>query len=115
MIHPYVSGLRQYPEGRHIQQLDIKSNMIVGRFNSVCSAARSIRVAPPNIVACLKKRQKTAYGYKWKYDEWIIIFYTSSGSEEVLNTTPNLAIIYYRLIECNFSFLGEWGQWKVIT
>lgn len=38
-------------------------------YNSVGDAARDVGGSHSNIVACLKGRQKTSYGYFWKYLE----------------------------------------------
>ena len=38
-------------------------------FNSIGDAAREVNGSHSNIVACLNGRQKTSYGYKWKYFE----------------------------------------------
>lgn len=38
-------------------------------FISIMEASRQLKCNHSNITACCKGKQKTAYGYKWKYDE----------------------------------------------
>ena len=38
-------------------------------FNSVCDAAREVNGNHSNIVACMNGRQKSSYGYWWRYAE----------------------------------------------
>lgn len=46
---------------------DIKTGKELYYFISVAEASRFLNKSHCNIIACLKGRQKTAYGYKWKY------------------------------------------------
>lgn len=52
-----------------IIMLDKDTEQPIKTFKSVNDAAREVQGSHANIVACLKGRQKTSYGYKWKYAE----------------------------------------------
>jgi hypothetical protein len=49
-----------------ILQLDLKGN-IIKEWESQIIACRVLNIKPPSITNCLKKRSKTAGGYKWLY------------------------------------------------
>ena len=56
---------------RPIWKCDIKTDERIEKFNSLADAARSFnRVSCGNICLCLKGNQKTAYGFKWEYEEY---------------------------------------------
>lgn len=44
------------------------NNNIVNRYGSVKEACERNEYKSPNISACCRGEQKTAYGYKWKYE-----------------------------------------------
>lgn len=48
-------------------QFDMNNN-IVNRYGSVKKACERNKYKSPNISACCRGEQKTAYGYKWKYE-----------------------------------------------
>lgn len=66
-IKPKDFGKHRY---KPILQLD-KENNIINEFKSIRNASQlfdvNINKIESNICACLKNKQKTAYGYKWKY------------------------------------------------
>ena len=57
---------------KRISQYDLQDNYIK-TFNSISEAARELNGNRQNIIDCLKNKKKyknrTAYGYKWKYEE----------------------------------------------
>lgn len=53
--------------GKPIYQLNLKTNKIIKKFNSISEAAREIGKPVPNIAACCNGRRNFAYGYKWKF------------------------------------------------
>jgi hypothetical protein len=56
---------------RPIWKCDIKTGERIERFNSLADAVRSFnRITRGNICGCLKGNRKTAYGFKWEYDEY---------------------------------------------
>jgi hypothetical protein len=57
---PWVKSSRQ------IEQYDLNGNFIC-IFNSVKEAGKSINKNPQSIADCCRGRQKTAYGFIWKY------------------------------------------------
>lgn len=54
------------PLKKPIYQLDLEDN-IIQEFSSINEAARDLNIRNDGISACLRGKQKTAYGYKWKY------------------------------------------------
>lgn len=42
---------------------------VINRYPSINAAARTLNTTKQNILTCLKKKSKTACGYKWAYDE----------------------------------------------
>lgn len=54
-------------KSRKIYQL--KDKTIIKEYPSIAEAGRQLNVNDSSIRACLKGRQQTAYGYKWKYAE----------------------------------------------
>lgn len=44
-----------------------KDGIFIKRFDCICDAERELGISNSGIVACLKKRYKTAGGYIWKY------------------------------------------------
>jgi len=51
-----------------ISQFDLEGNHIKN-FNSINEAARCLNIRNDGISACLRKKQKTAYGFIWKYQK----------------------------------------------
>lgn len=51
-----------------ISQFDLEGNHIKN-FNSINEAARYLNIRNDGISACLRKKQKTAYGFIWKYQK----------------------------------------------
>ena len=70
--HAIQTGLSIIFEGRKIDQIS-KDDTYIQTFKSISDASRHIKNANGrvNIIACCKGRQKTAYGFKWKYHEEI--------------------------------------------
>lgn len=52
---------------RAVIACDIRTEKELYYFSSVAEASKFLNKSHCNIVACLKGRQKTSYGYKWKY------------------------------------------------
>lgn len=44
-----------------------KDGMFIKRFDCICDAERELGISNSGIVACLKKKNKTAGGYIWEY------------------------------------------------
>ena len=44
-----------------------KENNFIKRFESITDAEKEIKGSRANIIACMKGKISTAYGYKWKY------------------------------------------------
>lgn len=53
-------------KGRKVNQYDLKDNFIK-QYVSINSASKQFNRKGSNIRACCIGKQKTAYGYKWKY------------------------------------------------
>ena len=51
-----------------VNQYDEKMNFLK-EWSSIKEASESLKVNHSNIVACCKNRQKTSYGFVWKYKE----------------------------------------------
>ena len=51
---------------KEILQLDLNDN-IISEFSSISEASKILNVGRSGIMQCLRKRNKTAFGYKWKY------------------------------------------------
>jgi hypothetical protein len=49
-----------------ILQLDLNEN-IIREFNSIMEASKKLNYGRSGIMQCLRKRNKTAFGYKWEY------------------------------------------------
>jgi hypothetical protein len=49
-----------------IIQLDLNDNVIT-EYDSATTASKKLNVGRSGIIQCLRKRNKTAFGYKWKY------------------------------------------------
>lgn len=56
-------------QGKVILQIDPKTNEIIAEFIGMSVAAKSVKKSSSNITACCKRRQKTAYGFIWRYKE----------------------------------------------
>lgn len=55
------------PNSIPIYQIDINTNQIIKKFDSMASAGRKLQVNTGHICQVCKDKRKTAYGYKWKY------------------------------------------------
>lgn len=56
---------------RPVWKCDIKTGEKIERFNSMTDAVKSLnKTSVANICSVLKQNQKTAYGFKWEYDEY---------------------------------------------
>lgn len=62
----YVNMRRNVVNKKAILQLDLDNN-VVSEFQSICDASRALNVGRSGIMQCLRKRNKTAFGYKWEY------------------------------------------------
>mgnify|MGYP003673620823 FL=1 len=51
---------------KSISQFDLEGNHI-SNFNSINEAARHLNIRNDGVSACLRGKQKTAYGYIWRY------------------------------------------------
>jgi len=56
------------PNKKPITQFDLEGNYIA-TFNSINEASRQLGIRNDGISACLRGKQKTAYGHIWKYQE----------------------------------------------
>lgn len=56
------------PKNRPVLMYDLAGNFIK-RFHSARESARQIDKGAGNIITCCNKKLKTAYGYKWVYEE----------------------------------------------
>ena len=62
----------EYSMGKKVVKIDLKGK-VLKKYKSVNAAARSLKNSSSfaskrsSIVSCCMKKQKTAYGYKWKY------------------------------------------------
>ena len=61
-----MSEANKGKNAKHIYQCD-KDNNIIKEWTSIAEASLELGLKAPNITACLKGRQKTCGGYKWKY------------------------------------------------
>lgn len=55
-------------ESKPINQYDLQGNFIKA-WNSGTEIARVLKISGGNICNCCRGKQKTAYGYKWRYAE----------------------------------------------
>lgn len=62
----YSNMKRNVVNKKPIQQLDLNDNIIL-EFESISEASRVLNYGRSGIMQCLRKRNKTAFGYKWKY------------------------------------------------
>lgn len=62
----YSKMNRNVVNKKPILQLDLNDN-IVSEFDSISKASKFLKCEISGIRHCLKGRNKTAYGYKWKY------------------------------------------------
>ena len=53
---------------KEILQCDLEGN-VIKEWGCISECARQLNILNSNIVSCIKGRQKTAYGYKWKYKD----------------------------------------------
>jgi len=63
----YVNMKRNVVNKRPIIQLDLYGN-VLNKYTSVMEAAKKLNIGRSGIIQCLRKRNKTAFGYKWEYD-----------------------------------------------
>lgn len=54
---------------KSVSQFDMFTGLLIAVHESMCAAGRSIGKPTGNIMHCLKKRLKSAYGYVWKYTD----------------------------------------------
>jgi len=62
----YVNMRRNVVNKKAILQLDLNGN-IISEFESISNASKMLNVGRSGIMQCLRKRNKTAFGYKWEY------------------------------------------------
>ena len=48
-------------------QIDKKSDDVVCEWENAYTVAKQLSLSSSNILACCKRRTKTAYGFKWKF------------------------------------------------
>lgn len=65
-LHAASLGLTKVQETTPVDQLSLNGDFIKS-FPSISDASKSVNKTHQNIVACCKGRQKTAYGFKWRY------------------------------------------------
>lgn len=64
----YTNMCRNIVNKKEIIQLDLHNNKI-SEFPSITEASKTLNIGRSGIMQCLRKRNKTAFGYKWKYKE----------------------------------------------
>lgn len=64
-----IENRRQEQQRKVVLQLDKNTNEIINRFPSIKAAARSINKNHYHISDVCNGKRKTAYGYKWKFQE----------------------------------------------
>jgi hypothetical protein len=64
----YLNMKRNVVNKKPILQLDLNEN-IINKFESISEASRILNYGRSGIMQCLRKRNKTAFGYKWKYKQ----------------------------------------------
>ena len=70
VLHAIEIGLIPPKESTCVDRLDLRGEFDGSTFGSLQLAAASVGTKNyQNIIACCKGRQKTAYGYKWRYSE----------------------------------------------
>jgi len=62
----YKNMRRNVVNKKPILQLDLNEN-IIREFNSIMEASKKLNYGRSGIMQCLRKRNKTAFGYKWEY------------------------------------------------
>lgn len=66
----YKDKKEKVPIKKPVFQIDVETNEIIKKFNSIADAARELGVSRgSHITEVCKGKNKTAYGYKWKYVE----------------------------------------------
>lgn len=71
----YGTGSKRSAEKRKILllkpvlQIDKNTNEIIDEYPSIKEAARRLNIDQGNISKCCKDKRKTAYGYKWQYQD----------------------------------------------
>lgn len=57
-----------HAQGKAIYQIDIETNKTIRTFKCLSDAAKFLKIKYfSDLVRCCKGKQKTAYGYAWKY------------------------------------------------
>ena len=51
-----------------ISQIDMKTGLVIKRFNSINEATDSLNISQGSLNSCLNGRSKSAYKYYWKYN-----------------------------------------------
>lgn len=64
--HPHPKRAPVEVDGTHVVATSLDTGDKI-EFRSLRHAARCVNGRQPNITACLKGRQRTAYGYRWEY------------------------------------------------
>lgn len=62
----YANMRRNVVNKKEIIQLDMNDN-VISEYSSISEASKILNVGRSGIMQCLRKRNKTAFGYKWKY------------------------------------------------
>jgi group I intron endonuclease len=57
---------KSHPTKKPVEQYDLKNNKI-NEFISINEASRNTNIRVSDISACCNNKQKTAFGYKWKF------------------------------------------------
>lgn len=67
--HAWANGLKKPHNQRKVNQYDLKGNFI-RTWNSITDFLKEegLNLKNSGITNCCKGRRKTAYGYKWKYE-----------------------------------------------
>ena len=56
-----------YKKKKPVLKYDLNSDELLGEYSSVSVAAFEHKISVCNITNCIRKRQKSAGGFKWKY------------------------------------------------
>lgn len=67
--YPLRKRKQNYDYTKNICMVDKNTNQILNVFKSISEAGHFLGTSGQTITRCLKGEQKTAYGYKWKYEE----------------------------------------------
>ncbi len=58
---------KNHVRSKAILQLDVRSNKMIEEFECAREACRKYGFKPSTLTMALKRKNKTAYGYKWEY------------------------------------------------